>query len=114
MHVAKGNRNQKRGSKVNRSPKQAVKSEVAYDILSYLLKHPDAEGPIEAITEWWLLEERIEAGMKEIANAINELTKRGLLLERRSPDRRAFYRINPEKDKVIRQLLESKRSLKGE
>jgi len=92
---------------VNSSFERPVKSEVAYDILSYLLKHPGAEGPIEAIAEWWLLEERIEVGMNQISKAIDELVRGGFLLERRSRVD-VFYRINPERNKEIEELLKTK------
>ena len=88
--------------------KERLESEVAYEILSYLVNHPHAEGPIEAIIEWWLLEQRIEMGMKEVLNAIDELVKNGFVLKRKSKDKHIFYRINAEKNKEIQGLLKTK------
>ena len=98
----------KMGSPNENRMKERLESEVAYEILSYLVNHPHAEGPIEAITEWWLLEQRIEVGIKEMSHAIDELVGNGYVLERKSQDRHVFYRINSEKNEEIRQLLKSK------
>ena len=88
--------------------KERLESEVAYEILSYLFDHPHAEGPIEAIIEWWLLEQRIEMGMKEVLNAIDELVRNGFVLKRKSRDKKIFYRINAEKNNEIQGLLKTK------
>ena len=98
----------KMGSPNENRMKERLESEVAYEILSYLVNHPHAEGPIEAIIEWWLLEQRIEMGMKEVLNAIDELVRNGFVLKRKSTDKQIFYRINAEKNKEIQGLLKTK------
>lgn len=78
---------------------------VAHEILSYLMKHPDAQDTVEGIAEWWLLERYLRRQLDVVKKSVEELTARGLLLERRSRDSRVHYRINPEKISEIEELL---------
>ena len=84
----------------------ARKSEMAYEILAYLAKNPDAQDTLEGVIEWWLLEQRIEKQMKKVKCAIDELVADGLVIERQGKDARVHYKINRRKYRKIQQLIE--------
>ena len=48
---------------INNELDSELSSNVAYEILDYLAHNPNAEGSIESIAEWWLLEQRINKEM---------------------------------------------------
>lgn len=81
------------------------KSRVAYEILAYLVKNPDAGDTIEGIVEWWLLEQRIDKETARVEEAIAELVAKELILGRKGRDSRTHYRINRQKYGEIRKLL---------
>jgi Fe2+ or Zn2+ uptake regulation protein len=79
---------------------------IARSILSYLISHPMAEDTVEGISEWWLLEEQIKIRVKEVHEALDELTSQKLIIAHKSRDSRIRYRINKRKLNQIRALLE--------
>lgn len=85
-------------------------SDVLYivnEILAYLTEHPKAQGTLEGIVEWWLLEQRIKRETTRVKEALAELIAKGFLLEERR-DGRLHYRINQHKQKEIQALLEKR------
>lgn len=81
------------------------KSQIAYDILGYLVEHPDAQDTLEGIVEWWLLEQQIKRQTAKVRKALAELVSKRLILERQGKDSRTHYRINRRKLKEIRMLV---------
>ena len=47
---------------------------LAYEILKYLVRHPQAQDTVEGIVEWWLMEQRIVNASAEVKVALAELT----------------------------------------
>lgn len=84
------------------------RSQVAYEILAYLVKHPDAQDTLEGIMEWWLLEQQIEREVAKVKEALAELVAEGLILERKGRDSRSSYKINRHRLGEIRALLKEK------
>jgi hypothetical protein len=84
--------------------RKAQTSQIAHEILGYLLKHPGARDTFEGILEWWLLEEKIERRRAEVRAALAELLGNGYLLECDGKDARTHYRINEQKYKEIAAL----------
>jgi DNA-binding MarR family transcriptional regulator len=82
------------------------KSKIAYEILSYLAKNPNAQDTLDGIVEWWLLAQHIERHVAKVKGALTELISRGLIEERRSEDSRVYYRLNRRKEKEIAKILE--------
>ncbi len=80
---------------------KAQTSQIAHEILGYLVKHPRAQDTFEGILEWWLLEERIERRRAEVRTALAELVSDGYLLECEGKYARTHYRVNEEKYKEI-------------
>ncbi len=88
--------------------------EIAYGILSYLVKSPHAEDTRRGIMEWWLLQQLIEIEEVQVGLALKELVSRGLVIESESADKQILYEINRDSLADIRASLErgaEKRSL---
>ena len=81
------------------------KSRIAYEILSYLAKHPDAQDTLDGIVEWWLLRERITQQKTLVEKALDELVANGFVLKLTGKDSRFHYRVNQRKDGEITELL---------
>lgn len=81
---------------------------MAYEILAYLAKNPDAQDTLEGIVEWWLLEQRLKKQIRNVRDALDELVKNGLLVERQGKDSRLHYKINRRKYRKIQKLIENK------
>jgi predicted transcriptional regulator len=85
-------------------------SRIAYEILAYLAKNPDAQDTIDGIVEWWLLAQHIERHVARVRSALTELVERGLILERTSTDSRTYYCLNRSREREIAEILEQKLS----
>lgn len=85
-------------------------SQVSNSILAYLAKHPDAQDTVEGITDWWLLQRRIEVESSLVQQALLELTENRLILKRKGRDARIRYRLNKSKLREIREAIENRSS----
>jgi hypothetical protein len=79
--------------------------QIAYDILSYLAKNPDAQDTLEGIMGCWLPEQAARPRIVAVEGALAELVGRGLVLERRGKDGRTFYKVNRRRLREISSLL---------
>lgn len=79
--------------------------DVAREILAYMVQHPDATDTLEGIADWWLLERRIQEGVAEVRTALDELSKRGLVVRRRGRDVSVLYQVNRSRLSEIESLL---------
>jgi len=75
--------------------RQLIRTRLAHQILAYLAEHPLAQDTLEGIMEWWLLDRDVVQQTSEVTNALEELVASGLILETRTEDSRARYRLNP-------------------
>lgn len=80
---------------------------VTHQLLDYWEQHPEAEGTVESIVEWWLLEQRIQDAATEIRSVLNELVAKNLVVERRQGDGRLCYRLNRNSQGEARPRTES-------
>jgi hypothetical protein len=67
---------------------------------------------LEGIVEWRLLQQRIKYETAKVKKALDELIAEGLILERKMPDNRICYQVNPGKMEEIRTLLNQSRDNK--
>jgi hypothetical protein len=81
------------------------KSKIAYEILAYLLDHPDAQDTLEGVAEWWLLERKIRDHVEIVKEALDELVREGWVIQLESVDSRIHYRTNRSRYGEIRTLL---------
>ena len=95
---------------MKRSPPIIEPSEIAQDILAYLVEHPGAQDTVQGIVQWWLLEQEIQRRTAQVQAALAELVARGLVLERQGKDGRTRYRINRRRSAQIRELLNDGKS----
>lgn len=71
-----------------------TRSKIAREILDYLARHPDSEGTIESIAEWWLLDQRILEAVEAVQSVVSELLSCDFLIERRTGETGVSYRVN--------------------
>ncbi|MBI4660153.1 MAG: hypothetical protein HY735_15040 [Verrucomicrobia bacterium] len=76
-------------------------------LLKYWIQHPEAQGTVESIVEWWLLEQRIRQAADEVRSVLEGLVAKDFVVERRQADGRVCYRMNRNKEAVIRAWLMS-------
>jgi hypothetical protein len=69
----------------------ADQSVLEKDILAYLARHPDAQGTLEAITEWWLLEQCIERTTADVSDVLAGLVARNVVKRVRRQDGHVYY-----------------------
>ena len=69
------------------------KSNIAGEIMDYLSKNPDAADTLEAVTQWWLLEQKIEYELTKVKEALDELEENGLVKKVRGADSRIYYKL---------------------
>jgi hypothetical protein len=74
-------------------------------LLDYWIQHPEAQSTVEAIVEWWLLEQRIQKAAEEVRPLLAELVAKEFVLERRQADGRICYRLNRDKEAEVRAWL---------
>lgn len=80
-------------------------SPLAYEVLAYLADHPEAQDTLEGIVQWWLLERYIADETQKVREALVELVRQGLLIEKRNGSSRLHYRIAPGRQEEIRSVL---------
>ena len=61
--------------------------------MDYLSKNPDAADTLEAVTQWWLLEQKIEYELTKVKEALDELEENGLVKKVRGADSRIYYKL---------------------
>ena len=83
-------------------------SKTGYQILAYLVEHPEAQDTLDGIVEWWLLERTIKFKATQIRKSITELVDQGLVIEQRGRDSQTRYRINEKKVEEIQRLINHK------
>ncbi|OLE50902.1 MAG: hypothetical protein AUG51_25715 [Acidobacteria bacterium 13_1_20CM_3_53_8] len=84
---------------------------IAYNILSYLSKHKEAQDTLEGIAQWWLLQQTVEQHLLHVKKALAMLIEQNLVLVLEGKGTEARYVINSEKSAEISKLLESKSNL---
>jgi hypothetical protein len=85
------------------------KSQIGYQILSYLAEHPKAQDTLEGIVDWWLLDRQIKFHIARVEEALSELVDRGLILEKKGVDSKTHYRINKFKYEKIQEFLKHRK-----
>ena len=83
------------------------RSPIWREVLAYLFTHPDAQDTVEGIVTWWLMTLRITQQTVKVKVVLAELVTCRLVLERKGPDGRMFYRVNKKKIGEIRRLLDT-------
>jgi hypothetical protein len=82
--------------------------EIAHEILAYLEEKPEAQDTVEGIAQWWLLERKIFHQINMVREALANLVKEGLVVERTGLNSNTRYQLNLERREEIRKLLKEK------
>lgn len=85
--------------------KDAAWPKAAFQILSYLTRHPNATDTLEGIVEWWILRERIEQGVEETAQGLDFLVSQDLVIQEWTPEDWPRYRLNRKRLEEIEALV---------
>ena len=79
------------------------KVQVAYAILRYLIKHPDAQDTLEHIVGWWFLELNIKYPKDLVKEALDMMVEHGIVIENERTDSRKVYKLyRPQRKKLSR------------
>ena len=87
---------------------QPDKSEVAHEILTYLIENPGAQDTVEGIVDWWLLDQEIQRQTVKVKEALTDLVAKRFVLARKGRDSRIHYRINRRKVGQILELIDQR------
>ena len=66
----------------------ADRTEIAHDVLSYMVENRAARDTLEGIVEWWLLKRRIGHNTAEVKAVLDELAAKNLIVEYEASDKR--------------------------
>jgi hypothetical protein len=83
---------------------QQAKPEVAKEILSYFIRHPQAADSLEGIAEWRILDEKLRRSLEETREALDWLVRKGFLREEEHLSRPIFH-LNEEKAAEVERFL---------
>ena len=86
------------------------KAQIGYQILAYLVEHPEAQDTVEGIVEWWLLERQIKFQTARVKEALFELVAKGLVIELKGSNSKTHYRINKSKYEDIKSFLRMRKT----
>ncbi|MGA1841145.1 MAG: hypothetical protein ACMUIU_11020 [bacterium] len=86
---------------------KAIKSGIAFEVLSYLYKHPNAQDTVEGIAQWWIMERQINQTISDVEKALALLCSKRWIIAIQIPDSNILYKINKQKIKDIKNLIES-------
>jgi hypothetical protein len=84
------------------------KSQLARDILTYLLEHPDAQDTLEGIVQGWLPGRGKKYKQLMVQEVVKDLVLEGTLLESKVPGSPAVYRFNLGRRDRMKELLKKK------
>ena len=84
------------------------KSQIGYQILAYLVEHPEAQDTLEGIVEWWFLERQIKFQTDLVREALSELVEKGFVIEQKGLNSQTHYCINQSKCEEIQKLFNNK------
>jgi hypothetical protein len=86
-------------------PEQPGYSDIARQILTYLVEHTQARDTLEGILHWWLLEQQIKRWLPQVQEALVELIAQGWVRESKGRDGQIHYCINRRKARQIHAML---------
>jgi Fe2+ or Zn2+ uptake regulation protein len=80
-------------------------SELARQILRYLVTRPDAQDTVRGIASWWLMREAVERGVEAVQTALQQLVDDGLVIEHQSGVSQARYQLNSKRSAEVERFL---------
>jgi hypothetical protein len=89
------------------------KEEVAKEILSYFVRHPDAADTFLGIARWRLLHEDVHRSVGLTEEALTWLVEQGYLRRIPMPGIEGIFQINPEKVREARDFINAGQDERG-
>jgi hypothetical protein len=74
------------------------------EVLECLARFPQREDTLQGITQWWLMENRVDWAVAEVQAALDELVGRGFVIAWPAADGQTRYRANPDAQEQIEAL----------
>jgi Fe2+ or Zn2+ uptake regulation protein len=71
----------------------STNEEISRKILDYLRKNPDTADTLEGITEWWIESERVDYAVDEVAEILEVLLDKGLLIKTKYKNGSVVYKL---------------------
>ena len=84
-----------------------LETTIADEVLSYLLRYPEAQDTVEGIAEWWLAEQQAARTMTAVRQAVAELETRGFIVKASfgGYQQPARFSLNKAREREIRAYL---------
>jgi hypothetical protein len=79
---------------------------VAKEILSYLLRNPQAADSLTEIARWRLMQEAVRRSVESTQTALDWLIAEGYVKEETRVGTKSLYRLNPERRKDAEDFLD--------
>ena len=83
-----------------------IRSQVGRAILDYFYKHPEAQDTLSGIAQWWLADDKVKTRTATIKEELDKLIAEGLVLAHKGTDSQIRYRVNKQRLKDMRRLLD--------
>ena len=68
---------------------------IATEIMTYLKQRPLASDSLDAIAQWWLVQQDIVKKINFVEQALEDLTNDGKILKIMKANRETIYSLNP-------------------
>lgn len=89
-------------------PDLKSREEIAREILSYFLRHPDAADSFDGIARWRLLEDIVRRSVTATEEGLKWLIEQGYLEQGPVPGGKPIFSLNPRKRKEAEQFVGQK------
>jgi len=85
------------------------KSQIAREILIYLDKHPEAQDTLDGIMQSWFPDRKDKHTPTMVREVVKDLVLVGTILESKTSDSHAVYRLNLDKRDKMQEMLKMTR-----
>jgi len=103
--VLRRERTSKKGDDLDHPSRGRNLSTFAKKVLAYWVDHPAAKDTLDGITDWWIRYEEFRCWRPQIEQALSELVKMNLVLEKKRPGSETYYELNRKSGQDIRQMI---------
>ncbi len=80
-------------------------SPLAYELLTYLAEHPEAQDTLVGVMHWWLLKQQTQYSQPQVQAALEQLLIQDLLVVRQAHDKQIRYAVNQQRFADIQALV---------
>jgi len=84
-------------------------SVLAKRILAYWVENPNAKDTLDGIADWWVRYQEFRFWRPRVKQALSELVKNNLVLEKRGRDSQLFYELNRKLNAEVHRIVANRR-----